>query len=91
MDVNREELYKAKYNSLEHVVNTIFEQLSDNEIEQMKKELNMTAQKTKVKFMGRFIGRIQGQKKLPLEFLAGELRKIGRDDLFWNQLESESS
>lgn len=91
MDENREEVYKAIYDSLEHIVNTIYEQLSVNEIEQLKKELKMTAQKTKHQFIGRFIGRIQGQKKLPLEFLAGELRKIGRDDLFWNQLESKSS
>lgn len=91
MDENREEVYKALYDSLEHIVNTIYEQLSVNEIEQLKKELKMTAQKTKDQFIGRFIGRIQGQKKLPLEFLAGELRKIGRDDLFWNQLESKSS
>lgn len=90
MDENREEVYKAIYDSLEHIVNTIYEQLSVNEIEQLKKELKMTAEKTKGSFMGRFIGRIQGQKK-PLEFLAGELRKIGRDDLFWNQLESKSS
>lgn len=91
MDENREEVYKAIYDSLEHIVNTIYEQLSVNEIEQLKKELKMTAEKTKGSFMGRFIGRIQGQKKLPLEFLAGELRKIGRDDLFWNQLENKSS
>lgn len=90
MDENREEVYKAIYDSLEHIVNTIYEQLSVNEIEQLKKELKMTAEKTKNNFMGRFIGRIQGKKK-PLEFLAGELRKIGRDDLFWNQLESKSS
>lgn len=90
MDENREEVYKAIYDSLEHIVNTIYEQLSVNEIEQLKKELKMTAEKTKNNFMGRFIGRIQGQKK-PLEFLAGELRKIGRDDLFWNQMESKSS
>lgn len=90
MNENREEVYKAIYDSLEHIVNTIYEQLSVNEIEQLKKELKMTAQKTKHQFIGRFIGRIQGQKK-PLEFLAGELRKIGRDDLFWNQLESKSS
>lgn len=90
MDENREEVYKAIYDSLEHIVNTIYEQLSVNEIEQLKKELKMTAEKTKNNFMGRFIGRIQGQKK-PLEFLAGELRKIGRDDLFWNQLESKLS
>lgn len=90
MDENRE-VYKAIYDSLEHIVNTIYEQLSVNEIEQLKKELKMTAEKTKDKFIGRFIGRIQGQKKLPLEFLAGALRKIGRDDLFWNQLESKSS
>lgn len=90
MDENRE-VYKAIYDSLEHIVNTIYEQLSVNEIEQLKKELKMTAQKTKDQFIGRFIGRIQGQKKLPLEFLAGELRKIGRDDLFWNQLENKSS
>lgn len=90
MDENREEVYKAIYDSLEHIVNTIYEQLSVNEIERLKKELKMTAEKTKNNFMGRFIGRIQGQKK-PFEFLAGELRKIGRDDLFWNQLESKSS
>lgn len=89
MDENREEVYKAIYNNLQHVVNAIFEQLSDNEIEQLKENLLMTAQKTKVQFMDRFIVRIREQKN-PLE-LAGELRKIGRDDLFWNQLESRFS
>lgn len=90
MDENREEVYKAIYNSLEHTVNTVYEQLSDKEVEQLKENLLMTAQKTKVQFMDRFIVRIREQKK-PLEFLAGELRKIGRDDLFWNQLESRFS
>lgn len=90
MNENREEVYKAIYNSLEHTVNTVYEQLSDKEVEQLKENLLMTAQKTKVQFMDRFIVRIREQKK-PLEFLAGELRKIGRDDLFWNQLESRFS
>lgn len=90
MDENREEVYRAIYNNLQHVVNAIFEQLSDNEIEQLKEILLMTAQKTKVQFMDRFIVRIREQKN-PLEFLAGELRKIGRDDLFRNQLESRFS
>lgn len=90
MDENREEVYKAMYNNLQHVVNAIFEQLSDNEIEQMKVELKMVVHKTNAHFMSRFIVRIREQTK-PLVFLVGELRKIGRDDLFWNQLESKSS
>lgn len=90
MDVKRQELYKAIHNSPQHIVNTIFIQLSVNEIDQLKKELKMTVEKQQISFMERFIVRIQEQKK-PLEFLAGELRKIGRDDLLWNQLESMSS
>lgn len=90
MDVKRQELYKAIHNSPQHIVNTIFIQLSVNEIDQLKKELKMTVEKQQISFMERFIVRIQEQKK-PLEFLADELRKIGRDDLLWNQLESMSS
>lgn len=90
MDVQKEKLTSTLQNDPQHILNSIFTKLSVNEIQQLKQELQMTAQKLQVQFMERFIARIQQQKK-PLEFLAGALRMIGQDNLLWNQLENMTS
>lgn len=90
MGMQKEKLTSVLQNDPQHILNSIFTKLSADDKQQLKQELQMTAQKQEVQFMERFIARIQQQKK-PLEFLAGVLRIIGQDNLLWNQLESMTS
>lgn len=86
MGVQKEKFYKIVQDDLRHILNNIFKKLSVNEKEQLKEELQMMVEKQEENFKDRIIARIQNNK--PLEFLAVELRKIGRDNLLWDELES---
>lgn len=88
MGVQKEKFYKIVQDDLRHILNNIFKKLSVNEKEQLKEELQMMVEKQEESFKDRIIARIQKNK--PLEFLAVELRKIGRDNLLWDELESMS-
>lgn len=88
MGVQKEKFYKIVQDDLRHILNNIFKKLSVNEKEQLKEELQMMVEKQEENFKDRIIARIQNNK--PLEFLAVELRKIGRDNLLWDELESMS-
>lgn len=88
MGVQKEKIYKIVQDDLRHILNNIFKKLSVNEKEQLKEELQMMVEKQEENFKDRIIARIQNNK--PLEFLAVELRKIGRDNLLWDELESMS-
>ena len=73
--------YDAKLKKeTEHIMNNILSELKAKEEENLKKELQMTAQKNHDAFMESLVAHVKSQDE-PIKFLFRILKKIGRENL----------